>query len=239
MAMLRQDWQRSQELYETNKRRTEGNRTMTPNDFIRNIEQAPIRLMNVYKAYKDAAKATEENVLIYPQGRLQMVAKMREEALEAVADIRANIEASETMAVKALEEQRDKLKPTVDPAVHERKARQLAYLVDRGVPLAELIQTNVSDPVTLRILEEEAPVLARGQAPQYRDSGEDYDELLKEAGRRVYGDRYREADDKIKDLQKGSYRVKVAANAVRLALQNDDREDGFAIPSYQAGQLVS
>jgi hypothetical protein len=73
----------------------------------------------------------------------------------------------------------------------------------------------------------------------YKEAGHTFDELLHQAARNVYGDQYRAADDKIEDLKRGAYRVKVAANATNQALQNDDRTEDFAIPGYEAGQLVS
>ena len=210
---------------------------MQVTDLINSITQAPIRLGNVYSAYVREAEAMEQNIMVYPAGRMQAVARMREEAQEAVQDIRANIEAAELVANTGLKEQRDKLKPRVDNATHERRARQLSYLVDRGVPLEDLISENITDPVTLRILEQELPVLARGREPQYKEAGRTFDELLHQAARETYGPEFRAADDKIKDLERGAYRAKVAASATLRALQEDDRT-GLVVPAYQEGQLI-
>ncbi len=219
----------------TNPIRTD--RQMKASELTNIIKQATNRLMNVYSTYVQQAASIENNIMIYPQGRLQAVAQMREEAAKAVQDLQENIAVAADVAKKALAAERDKLRPSVDNATHERKARQLAYLIDRGVPLQDLIQENITDSVTLRILEDELPVLARGQEPQYKESGKTYDELLRQAARKVYGDQYRAADDKLAEVDRGAYRANVAAVTALRAIREDDRS-GLAVPAYQDGQMI-
>jgi hypothetical protein len=79
--------------------------------------------------------------------------------------------------------------------------------------------------------------LARGQEPQYKESGQTFDELLHQAARGTYGDQYTAADDKIKDLERGAYRAKVAATGVQRAIRENERS-GLAIPAYEDGELI-
>jgi len=236
--MLLQDLRRSAETQERNRRRQERtDNRMNLSDIIRTVQQAPNRAAYILSKWKAQTAAVESNDLIWPQGRLNEAARLRDESLAAARSLAETTDVAIDIAAKALTAERDKLRPKVDPATQERLARQMTYLLDRGIPLEEIISDNAGNPTNLRVLEDEVPVFSRGREPQYKEAGHTFDELLHQAAWETYGGQYKAADDRIKEFERGSYRARVAVNQAARALMQNDRGEQ-PLPAYEDGHLI-
>jgi hypothetical protein len=237
MALLRQDWQRSTELQQANRRRIEGNRTLTYADYILTVKNSPAKAASIFAQYRDQRQALEDNHLIPDSGKLIEGGRLRQQAHDQVQQLAEAVAVASDLARKKLAHDRDQQRPKVDPPIHERKARQLSYLLDHGVSLDTLVRDNISDPVSLRVLQEEAPIFARGQAPMDRKAGEDFDTLMEQAAYNTYSDAYRDKADDLAAFDKGAYRATVALSATIRALRQDDRSE-LSVPAFAEGQLI-
>jgi hypothetical protein len=138
---------------------------------------------------------------------------------------------------KALQHHRDAARPKPDADTWSRKARHFQYLVDRGVS-PETLAKEISDPIGLRIAQEELPLLARGQNPLDPQAGDAVAALLESKAVEVYGGTYKSKADELAQLEKGAYRSRVALAATIRHLREDGLSGELSVPSFQDGQLI-
>jgi hypothetical protein len=209
---------------------------MTYNDYIEVVKQAPQKAVNIFTQYRDQRQALEDNHLIPDSGKVIEGGRLRQEAHNKVQQLRETAAVAADLAEKKLAHDRDAARPKVDADIWSRKARQFAYLVDRGVD-PESLAGEIVDAVSLRVAQDELPILARGQSPLDPQAGEAVAAKLAHKANSIYSDTFQERAEALAQFQRGAYRANVALSATLRQLREDDRGD-LSVPAFAEGQLI-
>ena len=162
-------------------------RPMTTQDYISIVKNAPNKAAQIFSEYRSKAQAVRDNHLIPETGKFIEIGNLRQQAHDEVQALAEQTAVATDLARKALAHHRDAARPKVDADTWSRKARHFQYLVDRGVNPDTLVK-EISDPIGLRIAQEELPLLERGQTnPQDPTAGEGVAALLEHKAYEVYG----------------------------------------------------
>jgi hypothetical protein len=212
---------------------------MTHEDFRRTVEQAPTKAANIFSDHRSRVQAIQDDHLIPDSGKLIESGRLQQEALKQVQQLGETVAVASDLALKKLAHDRDAARPKVDADTWSRKARHFEYLVSRGIDPETLAQ-EIADPVSLRVAQDEMPILARGQSPLDPKAGEGVSALLEQKALSVYGDDYRAKADELKQFDRGAYRAQVAlSGTIRQIREAAGGNWGdLAIPSFTEGDLV-
>jgi hypothetical protein len=210
---------------------------MTTADYTTIVKNAPTKAANIIGNWKAKVAEINGNPVIPEAGQLHLIGEATQEALNEIQKLNEQQAVAADLARKALAHQRDQKRPKVDNGTHERKARQMLYLVEKGISVETLIRDYGQDPQLLAILADEAPIFARAESPLDPKAAEGVQAMIEQAAYQTFGDDYRAKADELSAFQQGAYRSQVAMAAALRQIRNQDRGE-FVAPSYQDGQLV-
>lgn len=211
---------------------------LTSTDYIQIVKAAPQKAATIISNWKSQVQAVQDNHLYPAQGKLIESARLRDAALAEVQQLAEQTAVAADLARKALRHERDQKRPKVDPATYQQKVSQLRYLADHKVPIEQLVKDATADPASLRVAQEELPIIARAQNPLDPQAGEGIAAQLDHAAYEVYGGEYQQKADRLAQFEKGQYRAQVALTAAKRALMQDDHSE-HPLPAYEEGQLLT